>query len=234
MPLFSIIIPTYNRRELLRHALASIWTQTFTDYEAIVVDDGSTDGTWEELQGLGSRVRALRQQNAGPGAARNLGAQRATGDYLAFLDSDDLWFPWTLATYHQVISRYHAPSIMCASVAEFRGPAPKLVFEALKVAAYRNYLSSTTDPCFAGSGMLNVKRTIFEKLGGFDESFAVAEDHDFMLRAGMEPGFIKIISPKILAYRRHPHSATDSTLLPPQPRWICSAGTELGCTPARG
>ena len=50
MPLFSVIIPTYNRRELLRQALASIWTQTFTDYEAIVVDDGSTDGTWEELQ----------------------------------------------------------------------------------------------------------------------------------------------------------------------------------------
>ena len=68
-PLFSVIIPTYNRRELLRQALASVWAQTFTDYEVIVVDDGSTDGTWEELQALefaGPRACASRT----PGRAR--------------------------------------------------------------------------------------------------------------------------------------------------------------------
>ena len=59
--------------------------QTYTDYEVIVVDDGSKDGTWDDLIALGSRVRALRQENAGPGAARNLGVQHAAGEYLAFL-----------------------------------------------------------------------------------------------------------------------------------------------------
>jgi len=106
MHLFSVIIPTHNRLDLLRGALASVWQQSYNDCELIVVDDGSADGTWDALQVLGTRVCARRQNNAGPGAARNLGAKNATGDYFAFLDSDDLWFPWTLETYRQIIQSY--------------------------------------------------------------------------------------------------------------------------------
>src|SRR5260370_34713222 len=103
---FSVIIPTYNRLDFLKRAIASVWTQTHTDYEIIVVDDGSTDGSMDYLLSLGSRVTALRQTNRGPGAARNLGAERAVGRYLAFLDSDDSWDPWTLATFHALIQQY--------------------------------------------------------------------------------------------------------------------------------
>src|SRR5262245_53825606 len=97
-PQFSVIIPTHNRLCLLQRALGSVRNQTFRDYEVIVVDDGSSDGTWNYLGSLVPFIKALRQENRGPGPARNLGATHATGSYLAFLDSDDLWFPWTLAT----------------------------------------------------------------------------------------------------------------------------------------
>ena len=89
-PEFSVVIPTYNRLDYLKQALSSVWAQTFTDYEIIVVDDGSNDGTREYLHGLRSKLRILSQPNSGPGAARNIGLREAQGDYIALLDSDDL------------------------------------------------------------------------------------------------------------------------------------------------
>src|SRR5450830_1529256 len=94
---FSIVIPTYNRMKFLQQALDSVWAQTHDDYEIIVVDDGSTDGTKDYLASLDGRVKTVRQSNSGPAAARNLGVRQAKGEYVAFLDSDDLWFPWALA-----------------------------------------------------------------------------------------------------------------------------------------
>jgi len=73
--LFSVVIPTFNRVHLLARTLESVWRQRFTDYEVIVVDDGSTDGTQAYLQGVGNKVRVIRQANSGPGAARNIGVR---------------------------------------------------------------------------------------------------------------------------------------------------------------
>src|SRR5258708_38459 len=95
---FSVIIPTYNRLNFLKHAINSIRGQNYDGYEIIVVDDGSIDGTSEYLASLGNEVKWLRQENRGPAAARNVGATKATGSYIAFLDSDDVWLPWVLAT----------------------------------------------------------------------------------------------------------------------------------------
>src|SRR5438552_6692933 len=119
MFLFSVIIPTYNRRELLRRTLGSVWRQTFKDYEVLVVDDGSTDGTYEELTASAAPLHVLRQQNTGPGEARNLAAQSARGNYLAFLDSDDWWFPWTLACFAKLIQQHGQPTILGASLIHF-------------------------------------------------------------------------------------------------------------------
>ena len=102
-PRFSVVIPTHNRLDFLKQALSSVWTQTFTDYEVVVVDDGSTDGTRDWLAAQGKRIRAIRQPNRGPGAARNFGAREAQGNYVALLDSDDLWFPWTLDVFSWAI-----------------------------------------------------------------------------------------------------------------------------------
>jgi glycosyltransferase involved in cell wall biosynthesis len=79
MPLFSVVIPTYNRRERLLRAVASVHAQTFTDYELIVVDDGSSDGTVEALAKVQGPVTAIRQANRGPAAARSAGVRAATG-----------------------------------------------------------------------------------------------------------------------------------------------------------
>src|SRR5262249_29416755 len=87
VPNFSIIIPTHNRLDFLKQALNSIWGQTADDYEIIIVNDGSTDGTEEWLDAQRKRVRTFTQANRGPGAARNVGAQEARGEYVAFLDS---------------------------------------------------------------------------------------------------------------------------------------------------
>src|SRR5262245_14921483 len=95
-PEFSIVIPTYNRLDFFKEAISSVWAQTHTDYEVIVVDDGSTDGTGEWLAAQCKRVRAITQVNSGPGAARNSGTREARGRYVAFLDSDDVWPSWTL------------------------------------------------------------------------------------------------------------------------------------------
>src|SRR5262245_42788481 len=94
---FSVVIPTYNRLEFLISAIESVERQTYKSFEIIVVDDGSTDDTLAHLSALGDRVTLLRQMRKGPGAARNMGARHASGAYVAFLDSDDLWLPWSLA-----------------------------------------------------------------------------------------------------------------------------------------
>ncbi|HWR53531.1 MAG TPA: glycosyltransferase family A protein [Bryobacteraceae bacterium] len=90
----SIVIPLYNKVKYITRALSSVAGQTFRDFEAIVVDDGSTDGSGELAAGFPDRrFRVIRQENAGPGAARNRGLAEATGDLVAFLDSDDAWLP---------------------------------------------------------------------------------------------------------------------------------------------
>ena len=201
-PEFSVVIPTYNRLEFLKEALASVAAQTFTDYEIIVVDDGSNDGTTDYLASLVGRVTVLRQENRGPSAARNLGARHSSGRYIAFLDSDDLWLPWTLATYNALIAE-HMPSTLCAAVLEFEGAAPPLKHAPLHAERFRDFMESARSPRNAGSGMLVIRKSVFVGVGGFDEGLTVAEDQDLFFRLGTEPDFIRVESPVTLACRRH-------------------------------
>lgn len=111
--LFSIIVPTYNRAGLISTAIDSILQQNYNNFEILVVDDGSTDNTGEVIQqkyGHLPQVRYLKQKNAERGAARNLGAEHANGDYLNFFDSDDLMYPHHLSTaYKAVIENNYPP-----------------------------------------------------------------------------------------------------------------------------
>jgi glycosyltransferase involved in cell wall biosynthesis len=93
VPRVSVIIPCYNGGARLRQAVSSVERQTHPVHEIIVVDDGSTDDTWEVIQSLGSRVRGFRQRNSGPSAARNLAFARSTGNWISYLDADDEWLP---------------------------------------------------------------------------------------------------------------------------------------------
>ena len=120
MPAVSVIIPTYNRRAYLFETLASVWAQEFTDYEVIVVDDSSPDDTAEALRPLveAGRVRYLRQPNAGQAAARNHGMAEASGEFLAFIDDDDLWPPNKLGWQVELL-RAHPDWVMVAGLAGY-------------------------------------------------------------------------------------------------------------------
>ncbi len=121
MPRFSIIIPTYNRAKSVTDTLESCFTQTFTDFEIVVVDDGSKDNTVEVLQSVDdARLKIVTQANAGPAAARNTGMDNASGDYIAFLDSDDMWYPEFLATANQMLEQ-NAEQVLYGQIIMDRG-----------------------------------------------------------------------------------------------------------------
>jgi glycosyltransferase involved in cell wall biosynthesis len=122
MPHVSVIIATYNRETFIARALSSVLSQSFRDFEVIVVDDGSSDGTEQVVRRCGGdNVRYVFQKNAGPGAARNHGVRISTGKYVAFLDSDDMWMPTFLA---QTVSALDAhPEADVVTTAMLVGPA---------------------------------------------------------------------------------------------------------------
>src|SRR5580658_9964752 len=124
MPLFSVIIPTFNRAHLCRAAVESVLKQTLRDFELIVVDDGSTDGTPEALADYGDSIRLLRQENQGQSVARNTGLSAAKGEYVAFLDSDDQWFPWTLQTFARAVHEGRKPAIVAGRSVSFWDELP--------------------------------------------------------------------------------------------------------------
>lgn len=123
----SVIIPTYNRARYVAQAINSVLAQTVTPEEIIVVDDGSTDNTQEVLKRFGDRIRYISQNNAGPGIARNTGIKSSQNEYIAFLDSDDLWEPNRLERQLAAAERYqHAPVLWFSDFKVLRADATLL------------------------------------------------------------------------------------------------------------
>jgi glycosyltransferase involved in cell wall biosynthesis len=211
VPLFSVIIPTFNRAGLLRQTLESVWSQTFTDYEVIVVDDGSTDETAAYLAQNDDRIAIQTQGNSGPGVARNKGAENARGEYLAFLDSDDLWFPWTLDIVANLINQHDRPALISASMVSFDDPREleSVNNTTAVVDVYTDYFESSDRHCFIGAGMTFVRRDEFLAVGGFSTRQINLEDHDLILRLGTAKGFVRILEPPTLGYRSHDSSSTN-------------------------
>ncbi len=210
MPLFSIVIPTFNRCALLASSLASVAGQTFHDYEVIVVDDGSTDDTQVLLQSLATRVGTITQVNQGAGAARNAGAALAKGRYIVFLDSDDVWFPWTLDVLAQVVSAQSMPAIVSLGCRQFEQETElsNVNREPVRFEKFADFLSSSSHGIYVGSGTVAIKRDVFEESGGFTDRRVNAEDHDLILRLGTARGFVNIRAPEMVGWRRHAGSLT--------------------------
>jgi len=118
-PRVSVIIPTYNRAGLISQAIDSALRQTFGDHEVIVVDDGSTDETAAVVRAYGDRVRYVWTPNGGAGHARNVGMAHARGDYLTFLDSDDLLYPYALEVSTRLLARFPSVAMVCSEVTGF-------------------------------------------------------------------------------------------------------------------
>ncbi|TAK85442.1 MAG: glycosyltransferase family 2 protein [Betaproteobacteria bacterium] len=178
-PTVSAVIPTYNRRRELAAAIASALCQTHRLHEIIVIDDGSTDGTWDDLQALAAserstRVLVRRQENAGPSAARNSALRLASGEFIAFLDSDDVWHENKTARQLAVFSAQpdHA---MVGCVAEEMNvfPGQRIVPIDTGRLLFRNY--------FLTPGVI-VRREVLASVGGFAEDMSRCEDYDLWLR----------------------------------------------------
>jgi glycosyltransferase involved in cell wall biosynthesis len=207
---FSVIIPTYNRAPLLRRSLDSVCRQTFTGCEVIVVDDGSTDGTEAIVRGYGERVQFFRQQNRGPGAARNLGLRHAKGAYAAFLDSDDLWFPWSLETYAAVIRQHGSPAFIAGKPFRFQNETElsSVIPSPLQTNAFSDYLASGEEWRWWGVSSFVVSREAVCGVGGFTDEWVNGEDADLALRLGEARGFVQVCAPHTFGYRSHAGNAT--------------------------
>jgi glycosyltransferase involved in cell wall biosynthesis len=177
----SVIIPTCNRVETLPRALDSVNNQTFSDWELIVVDDGSTDNTAKIVQQDYPGARLHLQENGGVSCARNNGVALASGEWIAFLDSDDAWLPEKLELQFSGLSR--KPELRISHTDEIWIRNGRRVNQPSEYAKsggmiYRRCLALC---CICPSSVL-LRRDLFEEIGGFDEAFPACEDYDLWLR----------------------------------------------------
>ncbi len=180
MATVSVIIPTFNRQEVVGQAVQSVLAQTYTDYEVLVVDDGSTDDTEQVLHTWHSSIRYIKKANGGPASARNEGLRHASSDYVAFLDSDDLWEPTFLQTGMSFFSNNHDLGLFTTAhwVEPERLHRPRVKHARLEGDLYSLLFQKN----FITTSAVLVKRGCFETIGGFNEKLEQAEDYDMWLR----------------------------------------------------
>ena len=207
---FSILIPTYNREKHVREAVDSILSQTFRDYELFVIDDGSTDGTAEALNSYGARVNVLRQKNQGPEVARNKAAALAQGEYLVFLDSDDLLSPCALMTYDRIIREFNSPPLIVGSMAYFTdGQKPPLesadANANIAVYKFKDYLTKEVSVGLSNSRIV-LRKSLFDQVGGVRNSTPATfhlDDFNLILKVGTYGPCMIVEKPFTVAYRAH-------------------------------
>lgn len=227
-PRFSVVIPVYNGAAFVARAVESVLTQTWPAHEIIVVDDGSTDATAQVVAELVARhpgrLRALHQVNAGVSAARNAGAQAASGDWLAFLDADDWFYPDRLEAHARFIQDDPALDFLTADYEYLRPDGSRIsgsmeLHDAgralLAKAAGRDRAILTADALepfvadhFGDTHTLSVPRGTFLALGGYPTGYRVCEDVFFLVRLCARSTRIGVICHPVAAYLIHDASAT--------------------------
>lgn len=176
-PIFSVIIPTYNREKILPRAIESILTQTFDDFELIIVDDGSIDKTEELIRNYkDERIKYIYKENGGQNSALNRGLKEARGCYVAFCDSDDAWLPLKLEkTYEKYMEDEEVSVVYCWTGVNRNGQVELARNDYLEGNIYKEVLTQgyLTSPTF-----LSCKKSCFETIGEFDLKVINCQDDD--------------------------------------------------------
>lgn len=183
MPAVSVVIPAYNSAAFLRQAIDSVLDQTYSDLEIIVIDDGSSDDTEAVARSFGDRVSCFRQQNRGVSAARNHGIKLARGQYLAFLDADDLWAPQKLAEQIPLFDQDAEIGLVYSDwgVVSEDGES-QASFHSSRPAASGYVFDELVRTGFILTSGTVVRRSCLADVGYFDETLSIAQDYDLWLR----------------------------------------------------
>lgn len=217
VPAVSVVIPAYNRLKSLPRALDSVLRQTFEDIEVIVVDDCSTDGTWNYLNSVRDpRLRIIRHEvNKGAGAARNTGFRAARADLIAFQDSDDEWLVTKLATQVEEYRRANSTeygAIYCAKITNGEGKFGIYGPREVQYMPLPGYEKTSGDisgelvrQAMISTQTLMVRKDLLERVGGFDEALKLGEDWDVTISLSRVTKFLFVDKPLVLCF-----TSTDS------------------------
>lgn len=212
-PRFSVIVPAFNTAAYVGEAIGSVQRQTVTDWELVVVDDGSTDGTAEVIESMaGTRLRLIRQARAGVSAARNRGAAAAQGEFFLFLDADDRLRPDALMRLGAHLAAHPDVDMAYGELATISedgrlrhggrpvfGPRPS-----------GRILPALLAGGFMVTGMALMRAEGFRRSGGFDESLRLSQDWEFLCRMAAQGEILYLQGPPVLEYRLRQTSATHS------------------------
>ncbi|MBF2064472.1 MAG: glycosyltransferase [Calothrix sp. C42_A2020_038] len=207
MPKVSIVIPAYNTIKYLPDTLSSVWSQTFTDFEVLVVDDGSSDNIQEwASQVTDPRFKFISQPNRGVSAARNTGILAARGKYIALLDADDIWAPTKLETHVACLDQNPQVGLVSSWTAMINAqglPTGRLMKSTANGYVYKQLLVKNTIDCPS----VLVRRSCFDKVGLFNTKIRYNEDWEMWIRIAACYQFSVIPEP-LVYYRQHPSSAS--------------------------
>lgn len=199
LPLITVIIPVYNGAQFIRDAISNVLSQGYPALEIIVVNDGSTDNTAEVLKGLSVDIRCFEQENLGPAAARNRGIKDASGDYVAFLDVDDLWPENNLSRLLDVLRSEPALEVV-------HGHAQ--VMELDPATQRYEYVGNPNESFPYSIAAALYRRRVFQRVGLFDADLIFGEDTDWYKRAEELEIGIKRLEEVTLLVRRHTQNMT--------------------------
>ena len=209
-PKVSVVVPTYNYGRFITKALESVKCQTYPPYEVIVIDDGSYDGTAEVIKALDWRLRYVIQERAGVSAARNRGVAESGGDYIAFLDADDLWEPTKLEKQLKKFLEDPELGMVHCGMREFDNDTGRTL--ALHLSGGTGWvarrIAAWEEPVVIGpGGTILISRKAFDTVGGFDASLRYGEDWEFCFRVAQKFR-IGFVEEPLLHYRNHGNNST--------------------------
>jgi glycosyltransferase involved in cell wall biosynthesis len=222
MPRVSVIIPLYNKERYIARCLDSVLAQTFSDYEVIIVDDGSTDGSSAVVSRYASeKVRCVRQDNAGPGAARNRGVAESSGEFIAFLDADDEWHPQFLERLVGFLDRWPHVEIAGCQWLDLRtgiaSVVPELIPRGAQEGTVAHYFRDAVPNPVLSTSSVVIRRQALDDVGAFNTSARLGEDLELWARIAARCPLGFVAEPLAYYHREAIGRACDTPALPPYP-----------------